>query len=78
MTEEERKNNTNLVTKCDLLEFKFYSLRDVLWFKHGHISMKLPDGIDYPQGYVKRNDIKRSLKKKINNYKQKVNNNIKK
>ena len=64
MTEEERKNNTNLVTKCDLLEFKFYSLRDVLWFKQGHISMKLPEGIDYPQGYAKRNDTKRLLKKK--------------
>lgn len=37
MAEEERKNHADMVTKCDLLEFKFYSLRDVLWFKQGHI-----------------------------------------
>lgn len=32
-----------MVTKCDLLEFKFYSLRDILWLKQGHISIKLPE-----------------------------------
>ena len=64
MTEEERKNHTDMITKCDLLEFKFYSLRDILWFKQGHISMKLPEGVDYPQGYTKQNGIKRLLKKK--------------
>lgn len=43
MPEEERKQHTDMVTKCDLLEFKFYSLRDILWFKQGHISMNLPE-----------------------------------
>lgn len=43
MSEEERKQHTDMVTKCDLLEFKFYSLRDILWFKQGHISIKLPE-----------------------------------
>ena len=43
MAEEERKNHADMVTKCDLLEFKFYSLRDILWLKQGHISIKLPE-----------------------------------
>lgn len=42
MSEEERKQHGDMVTKCDLLEFKFYSIRDFLWFKQGHISMKFP------------------------------------
>ena len=45
-----------MVTKCDLLEFKFYSLRDVLWFKQGHIPMKLPEG------YAQEKSIKKLLK----------------
>lgn len=64
MIEEERKKHTDMVTKCDLLEFKFYSLRDVLWFKQGHIPMELPEGIDYPDGYVQEKDIKKLFKKK--------------
>ena len=58
MTEEERKNHADMVTKCDLLEFKFYSLRDVLWFKQGHIPMKLPEG------YAQEKSIKKLLKRK--------------
>ena len=64
MAEEERKNHADMVTKCDLLEFKFYSLRDVLWFKQGHISMELPEGVDYPEGYAQEKSIKKLLKRK--------------
>ena len=64
MSEEERKKHTDMVTKCDLLEFKFYSLRDVLWFKQGHISMELPEGIDYPEGYDQEKSVKKVLKRK--------------
>ena len=42
MDKEERIKNQNLAHKCELLEFKYYSLRDILWFKQGHIKMKLP------------------------------------
>ena len=64
MSEEERKKHTDMVTKCDLLEFKFYSLRDVLWFKQGYISMELPEGIDYPEGYDQEKSVKKVLKRK--------------
>lgn len=43
LAECERKYHNDMVTKCDLLEFKFYSLRDILWLKQGHISIKLPE-----------------------------------
>lgn len=64
IAECERKYHNDMVTKCDLLEFKIYSLRDFLWFKQGYIPMELPEGIDYPEGYVQENDLKKSLKKK--------------
>ena len=42
MPVEERQKHSDMVTKCDLLEFKFYSLRDILWMKQGHISINIP------------------------------------
>lgn len=42
MSLNERKKNKELVFQCELLDFKMYSLRDILWFKQGHIKMKLP------------------------------------
>ena len=42
MPVKERQKHTDMVTKCDLLEFKFYSLRDILWMKQGHISINIP------------------------------------
>ena len=42
MSEEEKENNKDMITKCELLKFKFYSLRDILWLKQGHIKMNLP------------------------------------
>lgn len=44
---EERKKDYKIITQCcDLLEFKFYSLRDFLWFKQGDLKMKLPEEVD--------------------------------
>lgn len=53
MTLEERKKNMNMVSQCELLDFKMYSLRDVLWFKQGHIKMELLEGVDLPIGFQK-------------------------
>ena len=66
MSEEERKAHSDMVTQCELLEFKFYSLKDFLWFKQGHISMKLPEGIDYPDGYSQEKDILKLIKTVFN------------
>lgn len=42
MSRKEQQQHNDLITKCDFLEFKFYSIIDFLWFKQGHISMELP------------------------------------
>ena len=36
MTNEEREQNTNLVTDYEFLQFKLTSLQDALWLKKGH------------------------------------------
>lgn len=43
MTNDERRANEHMVYECERLDFKMYSLRDVLWFKQGHIQFDLPD-----------------------------------
>ena len=50
---EERKRNMDMVSQCELLDFKIYSLRDFLWFKQGHIKMKLPTGFEQERGIKK-------------------------
>lgn len=62
MSVDERRLNANLISKSELLEFKFYSLRDILWFKQGHLDMTLPDGVAYPKGYKKPRGLKKIKK----------------
>ena len=64
MTIDERRQNANLITRSDLLEFKFYSLRDILWFKQGHLNITLPDGVPYPESYKKSKGLKKAFKRK--------------
>ncbi len=47
----DEKSIGRLRTQVILKEYKLTSLRDLLWFKQGHIKMTLPDGIPYPEGY---------------------------
>ena len=56
MSENERKENLEMVTQCELLDFKMYSLRDILWFKQGHLKMTLPEGVDYPEESVQKDE----------------------
>lgn len=60
---EERRYHPEMVDQCDLLEYKFYSLRDFLWFRQGHIQMELPEGVSYPSKMVRENGIKRFFKR---------------
>lgn len=69
LSEEEKKANMDMITECDLLDFKMYSLRDFLSFKQGDISMPLPEGINYPDGYKESKGLKRVLKR-IKNHKK--------
>jgi uncharacterized protein YfbU (UPF0304 family) len=49
MTKEEQNKNQDLVSRHQMLTFKIYSIRDVLWFKQGHIRFELPEGVEYPK-----------------------------
>ena len=51
-----------MVSQCELLDFKMYSLRDVLWFKQGHIKMELPEGVDLPAGLEQEKGIRKLIK----------------
>ena len=42
LTEEEKANNTDIVDRHGLLEFKMYSVRDVIFYKQGKLKMKMP------------------------------------
>lgn len=66
MSKEEKEKNRNMISQCKLLDFKIYSLRDFLWFKQGQIKMKLPNGVDSPNGFEQEKGIKKLVKTIIN------------
>ena len=43
MNQNDRMKNNHMVSECDRLDFKMYSLRDVILFKQGLINFALPD-----------------------------------
>lgn len=43
MSDEEKRQNQDLIHQYELLEFKLFSIRDILWFKQGHLKMSLPN-----------------------------------
>ena len=63
MSEEERKENLGMVTQCELLDFKMYSLRDILWFKQGHLKMAFPEDVDSPKKSVQKD--KKGIQKRM-------------
>ena len=66
MTQEEIKENMNMVSQYELLDFKMYSLRDVLWFKQGNIKIELPEGITLPADFKQEKGIKKLIKTMFN------------
>lgn len=70
MPPEEKERNIDMISQCKLLDFKMYSLRDVLWFKQGRIEMKLPDGVDLPVGFEKEKGIRKLIKTMLNKKKK--------
>lgn len=66
MMPEERKENMNMVSQCELLDFKMYSLRDVLFFKQGRLKIELPEGVDLPFGFKQEKGIKKLMKTMFN------------
>ena len=66
MPEDERKKNAQAIElPCTLLDFKMISLRDILWFKMGRLSITLPEGVDYPKDYQKEEKDSQKLNKKM-------------
>ncbi len=66
MTQEEIKENMNMVSQYKLLDFKMYSLRDVLWFKQGKIKIELPEGVTLPTYFKQEKGIKKIIKTMFN------------
>lgn len=62
MTLEERKENMNLKSQCELLDFKMYSLEDFLLFKQGRLKMKLPGYVDLPVGFEQDKGIRKLIR----------------
>lgn len=48
MNAKDRATNQRMRTDCELLNNKFYGLRDFVWWRDGHIKFDLPQGIEYP------------------------------
>jgi len=65
MSVDDRRVNMHLVAECERLDFILYSLRDVLYFKQGHLKMTFPEGVDSPLSCkkVEEKGLKRILKK---------------
>lgn len=60
MTSSIREENMHLVYECERLDYKMYSLRDVLWFRQGRLKFNLPSEII---GEKKEKGIKKLLRK---------------
>lgn len=63
MTDDEKSKNYHMVNECELLEFQMYSIRDVLWFRQGHLKFKLPAGIAKTQQTKQESGIKKFFKR---------------
>ena len=63
MSDDGKSKNYHMVNECELLEFQMYSIRDVLWFRQGHLKFKLPHGIAKHQSTKQENGIKKFFKK---------------
>ena len=60
---EKEKQYVKVSTKLELLEFKMWSVRDVLWHKQGHLKFPLPNGINID--YLVSNDKKIAKKENV-------------
>lgn len=65
MSEKEIAANVDMIDEYELLKYKLYSLRDVLWFIQGELKFTLPEGVEYPTYYQVKEEkgIKRLFKK---------------
>lgn len=70
MKDEERMKNMHMVSECEKLDFKMYSLRDIIWFKQGLINFTLPDFLLSVENIEKNK--KTDLRKWLGRFKKKI------
>jgi len=65
MSMEEQMENMDMFYQCEKLDFKMYSLRDLIWFRQGKLQFELPRDLECSElcERPKRNGLRRSLKK---------------
>lgn len=63
MSQDEKKKNYSMVQQCELLQFKMFSLNDIVKMKSGKLSIELPEGIDYPKEYKRKMKFKSIFRK---------------
>ena len=67
--EEKIKEDENISIALELLEYKMWSIRDVLWHKQGHLKITLPEGVrvNYIDGYIPEEPKKQSVLRRLLN-----------
>lgn len=54
MSLENKKQNINMMSYCEELELKLYSLKDILYFRQGYINMTLPTNKNQKKCLIKK------------------------
>ena len=63
--ENEKSKHLDLVDQHELLEFKMYSLRDIIWFRQGKLKMKLPKIESKDTSQKQESGLKKLIKKRL-------------
>ena len=63
-TNHEVKNISEIYNRCELMDFKIYSLRNILFFKQGYIEMQLPTNYNAQQRKTIQKHIKSIFQKR--------------
>lgn len=63
MKEKDKRKNMKMVLNCELLDFKMYSLRDIIFFKRGELSITLPQEISEDNKSMKKRGFRKLCKK---------------
>lgn len=60
----DRANNMYMVSECEKLDFKMYSIRDILWYKQGYIKFDMPIDLNVQKEEKGFKKLLRKIKKK--------------
>ena len=60
---KDRIKNIKMLIKSKDLEYKIYCYKDLLEVKRGNKELELPKGIDFPEGFIKENKVKKLINK---------------